>query len=319
MSQPVPHLDHQLHLAEDGQRWSALRCAITDGRTTDPERDQHVKAFLDYAKAMNWPLDRVWVCGEGAMPAWACTSLKSPGRSAMLMLPFPTTLDVPRVAGLVRQILDDETQSGTQLIQSLLLLDDLGNRAALESAGFSEIAILHYLESSSVVPNMMHAKPFGNPPLQAPNWIHYSPASHGDFSTLIRNTYVDSLDCPGLSAMRDINDVVAGHKGAGRFDPANWFLLRDGRSPVACILFGVSPLRPSAELVYMGVHPRYRGRGIGKRVLTYGMGAMQHAGMRGITLAVDARNEPALRLYESVGFRRTHIRRAMVRKLAANA
>lgn len=317
MSQPISHLAQELRLAGDGQRYAVLRQAITDGRTTDAERDNHVKAFLDYARAMNWPLDRLWACGDGARLAWGCASLKSPGRSAMLMLPYPTELDVAQIAALVERIMTDEAESGTNLVQSLLFLEDLGNRAALESIGFREIAVLHYLEVA-LSPSPSVSSP-SSPPLQAPAWVNYSPTHHADFCTLIENTYQDSLDCPGLASLRKIEDVVAGHKGAGRFNPDYWFLLRDGNAHVACILFGASPLRPSAELVYMGVHPRYRGQGVGHFVLAHGIEAMHRSGIRGITLAVDARNAPALRLYESVGFRRTHVRRAMVRRASLNA
>lgn len=268
---------------------------------------------------MNWPLDRVWMCDNGSRLAWSCAALKSPGRSSMLMVPYPTQIDVAQIATFVRQILDDEAATGTNLIQSLLFTEDLGNRAALEAAGFREIAVLYYLECAaggwkSAIADL--ASPMG---LDEPSWVTYSPDRHEEFCRLISETYQDSLDCPGLSRLRDVHDVVEGHKGAGRFDPQKWFLLRNADKPVACILFGESPLRPSAELVYMGVHPAYRGRGVGQRVLAFGINAMHQSGIRGITLAVDARNAPALRLYESAGFRRTHIRRAMVRSLSDSA
>lgn len=319
MQPHTTHLDHDLRPTSGAQNWAALRLAITDGRTTDPERDHHVKAFLEYARAMNWPLDRVWACGDGTRLAWSCAALKSPGRSSMLMVPYPTQLDVAQIATFVRRILDDETSAGTNLVQSLLFTEDLGNRAALEAAEFREIAVLFYLECAAGVSGSTQMDLAASLEIDAPNWVTYSPMRHADFCRLISDTYEDSLDCPGLSRLRDVDDVVEGHKGAGRFDPRKWFLLCSGDRPIACILFGESPLRPSAELVYMGVHPAYRGRRIGQRVLSFGINAMHQAGIRGITLAVDARNAPALRLYESAGFRRTHIRRAMVRSLSNSA
>lgn len=319
MTQPTPHLANDLRLTGEPQRWAVLRHTITDGRTSDAERDHHVKVFLEYARAMNWPLDRLWAYGDGMRLSWACASLKSPGRSAMLMVPFPTRLDIALIADLVERILADESQSGTNLVQSLLYLEDVGNRTALETAGFAEIAVLHYLEAATTTPVATPAGAYREIPLHAPNWVHYSSEHHDAFCQLIRATYENSLDCPGLAALRTIDDVVEGHKGAGRFDPTKWFLLRNGELPVACILFGASPLRPTVELVYMGVHPGFRGAGIGQQVLSHGMSAMYREGIRGVTLAVDARNVPALRLYESAGFRRTHIRRAMVQRLANSA
>lgn len=316
MHEQMPHLAHELRLASEAQRWAVLRMSITDGRMSDAERDHHVKAFLEYASAMRWPLDRLWAYGDGTQIRWACTSLPSPGCSSMVMVPYPTDASIAQVATWMQQIVRYDGKHGIKLIQSLLYLEDVGNRTALETAGFHEIAVLQYLERPANASRDPEIAVDCSSSLTAPNWVAYSPSRHAEFCDLIRATYEDSLDCPGLAALRDIDDVIEGHKGAGRFDPGNWFLLRNGDIPIACILFGVSPLRPSAELVYMGVHPRFRGRGIGQFVVSHGVNVMRNAGIQGITLAVDARNIPAIRLYESAGFRMTHTRRAMVRKSA---
>src|SRR3712207_8951894 len=43
------------------------------------------------------------------------------------------------------------------------------------------------------------------------------------YTTLFRS----SLDCPALNGVRDMEDVLAGHKASGEFDPALWFLLSE--------------------------------------------------------------------------------------------
>ena len=50
-------------------------------------------------------------------------------------------------------------------------------------------------------------------------------AVHALFAETILQTYRDSLDCPGLNGVRQIEDIIAGHKASGEFDPALWFLL----------------------------------------------------------------------------------------------
>lgn len=62
----------------------------------------------------------------------------------------------------------------------------------------------------------------------------------------------------------------------------------------------------------MGLLPPYRSKGIGRRLLESALAAAKVLGLRRVELQVFASNEPAIRLYESVGFvregRRTNAR-----------
>lgn len=51
----------------------------------------------------------------------------------------------------------------------------------------------------------------------------------------------------------------------------------------------------------LAVLPEYRGRGIGRKLLEYGIGIGKSMGLT-VTLAVDPINEKAQRLYQSLGF-----------------
>ena len=48
----------------------------------------------------------------------------------------------------------------------------------------------------------------------------YQPENHALFAAAIQESYRDTLDCPALSGLRDIEDVIAGHQSVGTFDPA---------------------------------------------------------------------------------------------------
>ncbi len=295
-------------------RRDALRLSLTDSRLPESQREQHVTAFLRYADAMNWSLDRQWWISRGDDLIWSCLSLASPGGSTILIMPHPANLPIPDIAEAVLAVVRSERDRGLRLIQVLLDPDDIANRHALEAAGFREVAMLDYLER--VGPPSAAPRGTNPPAFTGANWTNYSDAQHPRFSSLIARSYRDSLDCPGLSGMRTVEDAIDGHKAAGRFDPAHWWLLElDGR-PAACILFGLSPIRPSAELVYMGVDPDCRGRGVGRYVLDHGLRSIALSGCGAITLAVDERNVPAIRLYERAGFSRTHVRRAMIHHAA---
>jgi mycothiol synthase len=56
------------------------------------------------------------------------------------------------------------------------------------------------------------------------------------------------------------------------------------------------------ELVYLGVVPEARGRGWGRALARQALGAARAGGARELTVCVDARNEPAGRLYDEMGF-----------------
>lgn len=129
-------------------------------------------------------------------------------------------------------------------------------------------------------------------------------------------SYDQTLDCPELCGMRTTEDVLASHKAAGAFDPALWWLLELNGNPEGCCLMTASPSQRALELVYLGLSPRVRGMGLGKRLLALGIA---HAGAHHrawqVHCAVDQRNEPARRLYERFGFEEVGRREALVRVL----
>jgi ribosomal protein S18 acetylase RimI-like enzyme len=85
---------------------------------------------------------------------------------------------------------------------------------------------------------------------------------------------------------------------------------------------GVLLLNPTSvgsgvELVYLGLAPSARGRGIGDQLMRLGIGAGLHRGFSDLSVAVDSRNRPALSLYFRYGLVRAGMRSALVRNLTA--
>ena len=64
------------------------------------------------------------------------------------------------------------------------------------------------------------------------------------------------------------------------------------------------------ELVYLGVVPEARGRGIGRALLAQAMRDTAEMGLPQMGLAVDVANQPAVRLYEEAGFKEIRRRQA---------
>ena len=55
-----------------------------------------------------------------------------------------------------------------------------------------------------------------------------------------------------------------------------------------------------------GVHPNYRGKGLGTAVVVTGMEYLREQGVDGIELEVDSTNTPAVELYRKLGFTPVH-------------
>ena len=148
---------------------------------------------------------------------------------------------------------------------------------------------------------------------------NYSARTHQLFQQTIARSYEQSLDCPGLSGMRKMEDVMAGHKGTGEFDPSLWFLLMENYEPLGVLLLGPAVHADALELVYLGLTPAARGRGLGDLLMNLALLSVVRQNRAELTLAVDSRNVPAMRLYFRHGLRRIGSRTALVRQLGADA
>ena len=108
---------------------------------------------------------------------------------------------------------------------------------------------------------------------------------------------------PELEGVRSLDDIIEGHRATGRFVPDRWRLGQVPGEPGHAVVLLLSdiPDRDVWEVVYLGLTPPARGRGLGRAAIQHALDlARPHASR--LELAVDIRNRPATRLYESVGF-----------------
>lgn len=104
--------------------------------------------------------------------------------------------------------------------------------------------------------------------------------------------------------------VIRAVHEAADFDPGDILLVTPAAEPDRAVAFCRARLypddaEPCGEVKLIGVLPAWRGRGLGRALLRWGVHRLQGRGVPTIALAVSAANEHALRLYESHGFRRT--------------
>lgn len=292
----------QIRSAHPDERLRVLRLTLASSGQSPAAVERQVESFMAYAAAMKLDLSHHWIAEECGVWRAACTCVESPGRSAMLFLP-PGLHDAGAavIGALVSVVRRFAVARGIRLLQCLLE-PSAGSPEPMVAAGLRCLARLDYLERPSALSDGMYRRPREAEEL---GWDTYAAARHGLFAQTIASTYADSRDCPALNGIRDIEDVIAGHQAATRFDPERWFVLRRGGEAVGCILLGEIPLRSALEVVYMGVTRGARGAGLGQALLTRGVEVARRAGLRTLTLAVDASNAPACALYHRFGFVRT--------------
>jgi ribosomal protein S18 acetylase RimI-like enzyme len=133
----------------------------------------------------------------------------------------------------------------------------------------------------------------------------------------LRLSYVNSQDCHELADIRTPHQALLTHRASGSFDPARWFVLCDQARPMGILLLSMIPRVSVMEIVYMGVSQPARGRGVAGLLLEKALHVASRAKADNLILAVDARNEPARRLYARWNFRDVARRTAWIANLCA--
>jgi GNAT superfamily N-acetyltransferase len=255
-----------------------------------------IDGFYDYLAegALTWKGLRV---GPRHAPRGVFLAILLPGRTAIVMVPTPGQhgIDFDDQVRVTMAGLEALGRLRLHYAQVLLEMDADAKRRLIAAARFSPLAPLAYLERDAVYPWLP-------PPPQRCHWVPYGPATQAQFAEAVLGTYHGSLDCPELTGIRPIADILAAHKASGPFDPALWELAIVDGEPVACLLLSRLAQGAMVEIVYMGVLPAWRRRGYGKLLLARAFEHARAIRARRVTVVVDDRNAPAKRLYEGTGF-----------------
>lgn len=242
---------------------------------------------------------------DDAGPRFTAFTLLLPGRAGVLMLGCRDVRTLPdECAQVIAAAQRVACERRLHFVQALIEPGAERVLALLRQAGFERLTRLIYLERSiSAAP-----EPRADPP--GARWLTYSESRDGLFRACVRTTYAGSYDCPELSGLRPISDVLASHKATGVFEPGLWELATVDETVVGCLL--LAPLADGAglELVYMGVAPEARGRGYGAWLLRRAFEQCRRHGAARLTLGVDARNSVALSVYQRSGLEEVASREA---------
>lgn len=233
--------------------------------------------------------------GAAASPAVGATWVqRAPGNTAVVWPPSASCAAADELLRSAAQWCDGQSIPLAQLSANA---DDGYASQRLAACGFAWLADLVYL----------YADVLGTSPAPEPRGGAVTLVAHaGDdpqrLGDLIEQSYIDTLDCPGLDGLRLTRDVLAGYTSQGRHIPEHWYFVQSGGADVGVLILADHPAAENCELVYMGVIPAARGGGLGAFVVRRALGIASALGARRLVLAVDADNRPALALYRRAGF-----------------
>ena len=269
-------------------------------------RPQMVHDALAESAAGRLELSGLWVAQRRGRLVGALLTHSLAGRAAAVWAPEVEMIwgRAALAASLLRTALADLRDRGVRVAQALV--DPSGPQTTegdLIRGGLLPVTTLTFLEcptdrpTGEDSPNRVTTPSF--------RWESLSSGTEADFRIVLEATYLDSLDMPELEGVRSLDDVMASHRAAGRFEPTHWSVGHlDGEPDAAAVLLlSEVPDRQVWEIAYLGLTPSARGRGLGRAALNYATQRARLAQIPRLELAVDARNTPARRLYAAAGFK----------------
>jgi mycothiol synthase len=234
-----------------------------------------------------------------------------PGRAAQVWLPrlVPGEPDDTAVR-LLKASNAQLRHENVELAQMLFADVSEADEELLLRGGYSYLTDLLYL---ACLPQDFPA----TEPRSLLSFLPYEPARREVLKELIDATYRDSLDCPRLNDVRDLENIVQGYQTSGVFRSELWSIVQcDGRD-AGCLLLTDHPEYDNVELAYMGVVPAIRGCGFGIEIARFAQWQTRCLGRSRLVLAVDAANRPAIDMYSAVGFQAWDRRRVYFRRCAS--
>src|SRR5262249_8630810 len=175
---------------------------------------------------------------------------------------------------------------GAKFIQTFLPPEKAPLAGPLLRAGFRRVTQVWQMrrDASSPLPRL------GEDEKSGLTLIPYPSCDPTEFQSVLLRCHDNSLDCPELHRVRTTGELLAGYRDAAP-DPGRWWLARRGGRAEGVLILG------GDDLSFVGVVPERRGRGVGRALI-----ATACAASPGLSLIVDVRNTPAVRLYEWAGF-----------------
>lgn len=298
----------KIHRVNNNEIDEALAVLLNPGGSITMRDPNKVAAFKDMARRERYDLSRQIVVTQDDRVIFTCCFIPHQGSSAFIFTSNASQLGNPDkeyAVDALRQMRQWACDDGCNLVQLLLETDDVISQEISLRSGFKNLTQLVYLY------RLMDDPIPQTPLVKGVSWQEYDHQHHELFEHVVSQTYVDSLDCPELEGLRNMDETMDAHKAAGKFEPSLWKILFLDDQPAGVMLLSALSDDMTIELTYMGLIPRFHGRGLGKILLKHLLENVLKYGKKNITLAVDNRNHVALKLYRQFGFKELFRRNAI--------
>lgn len=236
---------------------------------------------------------------------------------------WPPVVDsalLKRTSRLASEVIEDELLSeaarhldaaGAWIGQALLEPNQSREHSAMQRNGFARLTELRFFERRLTGKSSWWEKRAKPSPL---SYVPYRRSHNRQaFVNVLEGTYRGSLDCPEFNGVRDGQQSLKNHEAVSSFKPDMWRLYRLAGTDVGVLLMTERPDQQAWEVLYLGVVQSARGCGIGRAMLLDALQAAHDAKVERLLIVADARNVPAVSLYESLGFQAVATRIAFVR------
>jgi len=288
----------------------AMKGVLVEGRRASPHSGYIHVGDLDWwrfylLRRYRWEeIAFLWETGAGSVVGW---SLFSPGYGAFDLFVVPTERGSPRSDAMLawtieRAAAQARAQSQETIATMWVFDDDRVWRQQLERCGFArdpDYALRYLVHSLDAMP-----------PSRLPGGVRVRHVTGDD---------IESRAAAHRAAFGSQHMTTAAYRAfiqAPGYRPELDIIASTPDGSVAA--FGMAWLDDAnrvGEFEPVGTHPDWRGRGLGRAVLAEGLRRLGARGVRSAIVYVEADNEPAMRLYASVGFRQVNMVRSYTRRV----
>jgi len=259
------------------------------------DRDERTGALVRDLESNETLLDGLLEARRGGRLVGGILSEIQPGKTAVVWPPRLAPDEPTTTSGQLLAVSLEFLRRRVCVAYTLLEAGMEDDAPVLRAAGFEPLADLLYLVSTEE--GFPHSRPASPLEFEA-----YSAANHDRMARVVEATYDGTCDCPRLNGVRQIDDILMGYRATGTFAPDRWLLVRHQGEDIGCLLLADHPEQENWELVYMGLALGARGNGWGKEITRHAQWLTRQAGRARLLLAVDQKNDPAIRMYGTQGF-----------------
>lgn len=222
--------------------------------------------------------------------------------------PVDRELELSLLVQVIKSLCSQAVDQGIEIVQAISSVDPDSiecPNCSIQDRAFLEARVMPLAK----LVQMEHARLDSRPNIPAAllgsddsglTFVEHTYLSTKQWQALIETTYLETRDVPELNGIRSIASTLEGYASILDGSPRSWWAVMHLGQPIGCLL--LSPCGSSCELTYLGLVPEHRGRGLSRLIMEHALVWCRSNGIDQMTLAVDTRNVPAIRLYQAYGF-----------------